>query len=47
MLDTAHFTFLSSSQGVDLSKLMDAGAFICRTLNRKTNSKVAQATCKL
>ncbi|XP_075883659.1 hydroxymethylglutaryl-CoA lyase, mitochondrial [Nelusetta ayraudi] len=33
--------------GVDLSKLMDAGAFICRTLNRKTNSKVAQATCKL
>ncbi|XP_056152000.1 hydroxymethylglutaryl-CoA lyase, mitochondrial [Lampris incognitus] len=33
--------------GVDLSKLMDAGAFICRSLNRKTNSKVAQATCKL
>ncbi|XP_076017772.1 hydroxymethylglutaryl-CoA lyase, mitochondrial [Genypterus blacodes] len=33
--------------GVDLSKLMDAGAFICQTLNRKTSSKVAQATCKL
>ncbi|KAM4625404.1 hydroxymethylglutaryl-CoA lyase, mitochondrial [Polymixia lowei] len=33
--------------GVDLPKLMDAGAFICRSLNRKTNSKVAQATCKL
>uniref|UniRef100_A0A3Q2P498 hydroxymethylglutaryl-CoA lyase n=1 Tax=Fundulus heteroclitus TaxID=8078 RepID=A0A3Q2P498_FUNHE len=36
-----------SPQGVDLPKLMDAGAFICRTLNRKTSSKVAQATCKL
>ncbi|CAL1574895.1 unnamed protein product [Knipowitschia caucasica] len=33
--------------GVDMSKLMDAGTFICRTLNRKSNSKVAQATCKL
>ncbi|XP_051942463.1 hydroxymethylglutaryl-CoA lyase, mitochondrial [Hippocampus zosterae] len=33
--------------GVDLTKLMDAGAFICRSLNRKTSSKVAQATCKL
>uniref|UniRef100_A0A8C6TZF5 hydroxymethylglutaryl-CoA lyase n=1 Tax=Neogobius melanostomus TaxID=47308 RepID=A0A8C6TZF5_9GOBI len=33
--------------GVDMSKLMDAGAFICRTLNRKSSSKVAQATCKL
>ncbi|XP_062325809.1 hydroxymethylglutaryl-CoA lyase, mitochondrial isoform X1 [Osmerus eperlanus] len=33
--------------GVDLPKLMDAGAFICRSLNRKTSSKVAQATCKL
>ncbi|KAL6105778.1 hmgcl [Pungitius sinensis] len=38
---------LGIQTGVDLSKLMDAGAFICRTLNRKTNSKVAQATCKL
>ncbi|XP_068194306.1 hydroxymethylglutaryl-CoA lyase, mitochondrial [Antennarius striatus] len=38
---------LGIQTGVDLSKVMDAGAFICRTLNRKTNSKVAQATCKL
>ncbi|KAM6912974.1 hydroxymethylglutaryl-CoA lyase, mitochondrial [Xenentodon cancila] len=38
---------LGIQTGVDLSKLMDAGAFICRTLNRKTSSKVAQATCKL
>uniref|UniRef100_A0A3Q2SZV8 hydroxymethylglutaryl-CoA lyase n=1 Tax=Fundulus heteroclitus TaxID=8078 RepID=A0A3Q2SZV8_FUNHE len=38
---------ISWSLGVDLPKLMDAGAFICRTLNRKTSSKVAQATCKL
>lgn len=36
-----------SVQGVDLPKLMDAGAFICRSLNRKTSSKVAQATSKL
>ncbi|XP_028675077.2 hydroxymethylglutaryl-CoA lyase, mitochondrial [Erpetoichthys calabaricus] len=33
--------------GVDLPKLMDAGAFICRALNRKTNSKVSQAFCRL
>ncbi|XP_061075064.1 hydroxymethylglutaryl-CoA lyase, mitochondrial isoform X4 [Conger conger] len=33
--------------GVDLSKLMDAGAFICQALNRRTSSKVAQASCKL
>ncbi|MEQ2224069.1 hypothetical protein ILYODFUR_003620 [Ilyodon furcidens] len=38
---------LGIQTGVELSKLMDAGAFICRTLNRKTSSKVAQATCKL
>ncbi|XP_077394100.1 hydroxymethylglutaryl-CoA lyase, mitochondrial isoform X1 [Festucalex cinctus] len=38
---------ISCSQGVDLSKLMDAGAFICRSLNKKSSSKVAQATCKL
>ncbi|CAN9502305.1 unnamed protein product [Ophioblennius macclurei] len=38
---------LGIQTGVDLSKLMDAGAFICRTINRKTSSKVAQATCKL
>ncbi|XP_044023890.1 hydroxymethylglutaryl-CoA lyase, mitochondrial isoform X1 [Siniperca chuatsi] len=38
---------LGIQTGVDLSKLMDAGSFICRTLNRKTNSKVAQASCKL
>ncbi|KAG7226273.1 hypothetical protein INR49_003024 [Caranx melampygus] len=38
---------LGIQTGVDLSKLMNAGAFICRSLNRKTSSKVAQATCKL
>uniref|UniRef100_A0A1A8S3K7 hydroxymethylglutaryl-CoA lyase n=3 Tax=Nothobranchius TaxID=28779 RepID=A0A1A8S3K7_9TELE len=38
---------LGIKTGVDLLKLMDAGAFICRALNRKTNSKVAQAACKL
>ncbi|XP_072532922.1 3-hydroxy-3-methylglutaryl-CoA lyase, cytoplasmic isoform X2 [Salminus brasiliensis] len=30
--------------GVDLSKLIEAGEFICQALNRPTNSKVAQAT---
>ncbi|ETE66808.1 putative 3-hydroxymethyl-3-methylglutaryl-CoA lyase 2, partial [Ophiophagus hannah] len=29
--------------GVDLYKVMEAGNFICRALNKKTNSKVAQA----
>uniref|UniRef100_A0A3P9I2S1 hydroxymethylglutaryl-CoA lyase n=1 Tax=Oryzias latipes TaxID=8090 RepID=A0A3P9I2S1_ORYLA len=38
---------LGIQTGVDLTKLMDAGAFICRTLSRKSSSKVAQATCKL
>ncbi|XP_026558412.1 hydroxymethylglutaryl-CoA lyase, mitochondrial isoform X1 [Pseudonaja textilis] len=33
--------------GVELSKLLEAGTFICKMLNRKTSSKVAQATCKL
>ncbi|XP_072546152.1 hydroxymethylglutaryl-CoA lyase, mitochondrial [Salminus brasiliensis] len=33
--------------GVDLPKLMDAGSYICRSLNRRTSSKVAQASCKL
>uniref|UniRef100_A0A8C5S3N0 Hydroxymethylglutaryl-CoA lyase, mitochondrial n=1 Tax=Laticauda laticaudata TaxID=8630 RepID=A0A8C5S3N0_LATLA len=33
--------------GVDISKLLEAGTFICKMLNRKTSSKVAQATCKL
>nr|XP_036873659.1 UDP-glucose 4-epimerase isoform X3 [Manis javanica] len=32
--------------GVNLQKLLEAGAFICQALNRKTSSKVAQATCK-
>ncbi|XP_030628110.1 3-hydroxy-3-methylglutaryl-CoA lyase, cytoplasmic [Chanos chanos] len=32
--------------GVDLSKVIDAGEFICKALNRTTNSKVAQATSK-
>ncbi|XP_045714915.1 hydroxymethylglutaryl-CoA lyase, mitochondrial isoform X1 [Phyllostomus hastatus] len=33
--------------GVNLQKLLEAGTFICQVLNRKTGSKVAQATCKL
>nr|XP_020011074.1 hydroxymethylglutaryl-CoA lyase, mitochondrial [Castor canadensis] len=33
--------------GVNLQKLLEAGDFICQALNRKTSSKVAQATCKL
>ncbi|XP_033013639.1 hydroxymethylglutaryl-CoA lyase, mitochondrial isoform X3 [Lacerta agilis] len=33
--------------GVDLTKLLEAGTFICKALNRRTNSKVAQASCKL
>ncbi|XP_028936615.1 hydroxymethylglutaryl-CoA lyase, mitochondrial isoform X2 [Ornithorhynchus anatinus] len=33
--------------GVNLQKLMEAGAFICQALNRRTNSKVAQASCRL
>ncbi|XP_067389982.1 hydroxymethylglutaryl-CoA lyase, mitochondrial isoform X2 [Emydura macquarii macquarii] len=33
--------------GVDLPKLMEAGVFICKVLNRKTSSKVAQASCRL
>ncbi|XP_040835476.1 hydroxymethylglutaryl-CoA lyase, mitochondrial isoform X1 [Ochotona curzoniae] len=33
--------------GVNLQKLLAAGDFICQALNRKTSSKVAQATCKL
>ncbi|XP_070976273.1 3-hydroxy-3-methylglutaryl-CoA lyase, cytoplasmic [Oncorhynchus clarkii lewisi] len=32
--------------GVDLSKVIEAGDFICKALNRKTNSKVAQARSK-
>lgn len=34
-------------KGVNLQKLLEAGDFICQALNRKTSSKVAQATCKL
>ena len=30
-------------QGVDLSKMIAVGDFICHSLNRKTNSRVAQA----
>ncbi|XP_025899194.1 hydroxymethylglutaryl-CoA lyase, mitochondrial isoform X1 [Nothoprocta perdicaria] len=33
--------------GVDLQKLMDTGTFICNALNRRTNSKVSQANCRL
>lgn len=36
-----------SLKGVDLQKLMDAGTFICNALNRRTNSKVSQASCRL
>ncbi|MBN3308888.1 3-hydroxy-3-methylglutaryl-CoA lyase, cytoplasmic [Amia ocellicauda] len=37
---------LGIKTGVDLHKVMDAGNFICNALNRKTNSKVAQASYK-
>ncbi|KAM8792213.1 hydroxymethylglutaryl-CoA lyase, mitochondrial [Rhynchonycteris naso] len=40
-------TGLGIHTGVNLQKLLEAGTFICQALNRKTNSKVAQATCKL
>ncbi|XP_049630899.1 hydroxymethylglutaryl-CoA lyase, mitochondrial isoform X1 [Suncus etruscus] len=40
-------TGLGIQTGVNLQKLQDAGAFICQALNRKTSSKVTQATCKL
>ncbi|NXL35143.1 HMGCL protein, partial [Glaucidium brasilianum] len=33
--------------GVDLQKLMDPPPFICNALNRRTNSKVSQASCRL
>ncbi|CAL8284947.1 unnamed protein product [Arctogadus glacialis] len=34
---------LTALQGVDLSKVIAVGDFICHSLNRKTNSRVAQA----
>ncbi|KAG8506687.1 Hydroxymethylglutaryl-CoA lyase, mitochondrial [Galemys pyrenaicus] len=40
-------TGLGIDTGVNLQKLQEAGTFICQALNRKTSSKVAQATCKL
>nr|XP_012605955.2 hydroxymethylglutaryl-CoA lyase, mitochondrial isoform X2 [Microcebus murinus] len=33
--------------GVNIQKLLEAGDFICQALNRKSSSKVAQASCKL
>nr|XP_032645452.1 hydroxymethylglutaryl-CoA lyase, mitochondrial [Chelonoidis abingdonii] len=33
--------------GVDLQKLMEAGVFICKALNRRTSSKVVQASSRL
>uniref|UniRef100_A0A8C3PT03 Hydroxymethylglutaryl-CoA lyase, mitochondrial n=1 Tax=Calidris pygmaea TaxID=425635 RepID=A0A8C3PT03_9CHAR len=38
---------LGIQTGVDLQKLMDTGTFICNALNRRTNSKVSQASCRL
>ncbi|XP_027697238.1 hydroxymethylglutaryl-CoA lyase, mitochondrial isoform X1 [Vombatus ursinus] len=35
---------LGIETGVSLPKLLEAGKFICQALNRKSNSKVAQAT---
>ncbi|XP_063091825.1 hydroxymethylglutaryl-CoA lyase, mitochondrial isoform X4 [Cavia porcellus] len=40
-------TGLGIHTGVNLQKLLEAGDFICQVLNRKTSSKVAQASCKL
>ncbi|XP_063047280.1 3-hydroxy-3-methylglutaryl-CoA lyase, cytoplasmic [Engraulis encrasicolus] len=37
---------LGIETGVNLSKVKEAGEFICQALNRRTNSKVAQATVK-
>ena len=39
IINTLYYLF----QGVDLSKVIAAGDFICHVLNRKTNSRVAQA----
>ncbi|XP_074982574.1 3-hydroxymethyl-3-methylglutaryl-CoA lyase, cytoplasmic isoform X4 [Caretta caretta] len=38
---------LTAIQGVNLYKVMEAGNFICTALNKKTNSKVAQASFKV
>ncbi|KAG8440153.1 hypothetical protein GDO86_006088 [Hymenochirus boettgeri] len=38
---------LGIQTGVDINKLMQAGAFICKALGKKSNSKVAQAMSKL
>nr|DBA31508.1 TPA: hypothetical protein GDO54_007344 [Pyxicephalus adspersus] len=38
---------LVALQGIDLKKLTEAGTYICKALGRRSNSKVAQATCKL
>ncbi|XP_067241554.1 3-hydroxy-3-methylglutaryl-CoA lyase, cytoplasmic isoform X4 [Chanodichthys erythropterus] len=38
---------LGIETGVDLLKVMEAGEFICRALNRTTNSKVSQAAQNL
>ncbi|KAM9234555.1 3-hydroxymethyl-3-methylglutaryl-CoA lyase, cytoplasmic isoform 6-T6 [Dugong dugon] len=35
---------LTALQGVNLYKVMEAGDFICRAVNKTTNSKVAQAS---
>ncbi|NP_001397098.1 3-hydroxy-3-methylglutaryl-CoA lyase, cytoplasmic isoform 2 [Mus musculus] len=35
---------LTALQGVDLYKVMEAGEFICKAVNKTTNSKVAQAS---
>ncbi|KAM5257092.1 3-hydroxymethyl-3-methylglutaryl-CoA lyase, cytoplasmic isoform 6-T6 [Ctenodactylus gundi] len=35
---------LTALQGVDLHKVMEAGDFICKAVNKTTNSKVAQAS---
>lgn len=41
------YLFFSPMKGVDLQKLMDTGTFICNALNRRTNSKVSLASCRL
>nr|XP_033812703.1 hydroxymethylglutaryl-CoA lyase, mitochondrial isoform X2 [Geotrypetes seraphini] len=33
--------------GVDLKKIVEAGSFICKALDRRNGSKVSQASCKL
>ncbi|KAM5247203.1 hydroxymethylglutaryl-CoA lyase, mitochondrial isoform 4-T4 [Ctenodactylus gundi] len=45
-LATEDLVYMLTGLGIH-TKLLEAGDFICQVLNRKTSSKVAQASCKL